>query len=84
MREVIQNLLAEFDLTMGLFLAGMFCAVCSTGQAGKDAQFATAVSGKMVGENSSAVLGKMETMAKSDHVALLQFCLDHYRDKRTR
>ena len=65
---------------VGLFLAGMFCIQCTSSEAGKDSQFATAVSGKMVGKNSAAVLAKIESMAKSDHVALLQFCMDHYRD----
>jgi hypothetical protein len=67
-------------LLVGLSLAGMIFVLSRTGQAEKDAQYATAVSGKMVGKNSSAVLAKMETLAKSDHIALLEFCQSHYRD----
>ena len=70
----------KLHILVGVSLAGMFCVLCRTGQAEKDAQYATAASGKMVGKNSSAVQANMETLAKSDHIALLEFCLDHYRD----
>ncbi len=68
----------KIRIVVGLFLAGLFCIQCTTSEAGKDQQFATAIAGKMVGKNSPAVLARMEKLAKTDHVALLQFCLDHY------
>ena len=73
----------------GVFLAVTFCIQCNPSQGGKGSPHGTAASPKMPETNtpttmpetnSSAVEAKMEAMAKSDHVALLEFCLKHYHD----
>jgi hypothetical protein len=70
----------KLRLLVGLFLAAMFCIQCTTSEGSKDIQVATAVSGKIVGKNSPTVLSRLEDMAKTDHVAALEFCVEHYRN----
>jgi hypothetical protein len=64
----------------GLFLAGTFCIQCTPVQGGKGSGFSAASSGKTVESVSPAALARMEAMAKSDPVALLELCLKHYRE----
>lgn len=71
-------------LLVGLFLAGMFCIQCTQKtEANRDLQYATAVSGKVYGTNSPQTMNKLETLAKTDHIKLLEMCLQNcsgYRD----
>ena len=65
---------------VGLLLAGLFCVQCTRTDAVSESRFVTSVSGRPVGATSADVLNKLEKMAKSDHVALLQFCLENYQN----
>ncbi len=67
-------------LLVGLFMAGTVCSLFTGGKGSKDRQFATVLSGTMIVQNSSTSLPAMEAMARSNHIALLELCLNHYRN----
>jgi hypothetical protein len=65
-------------LLVGVFLAGLFCIQCTQTQAFRQSKFLVAVNGRAVGQNAPEVADQLERMAKTDHVALLEYCLAHY------
>ncbi len=66
-------------LGVGLLLAGFFCVQCTRTEAFRQSEFITAISGQVVGENSPEVLDDVVSMAKRDHIKLLEYCLDNYQ-----
>lgn len=65
-------------LFVGLFLAGLFCIQCTSTEAFKESEHIVAISGKDFGVNAPGTVAKLEHLAKTDQIALLQQCLDHY------
>ncbi len=66
-------------LLVGVFLAGLFCIHCTHSEAVKNPREKVVhVSGKEVGGNSPGVIKKVVALAKSDHMALLEYCLKNY------
>jgi hypothetical protein len=56
-------------------LVGLFCIQCISG--GVDTGSRIAIGGNQDGD-PKAVAGKVVELAKTDHIALLKYCLDHY------
>ena len=65
-------------LFVGLIIAGLFCIQCTRTEAFRQSHYLVPVSGQVVGENDPEVLAKVEKLAKTDHIALLEFCLENY------
>lgn len=71
---------SKIRLLVGLFLAGLFCIQCTTQtQATRQSEMATFISGKMLGKIDPNLIAKVEKLAKSDHIALLELCQENYR-----
>ncbi len=69
-------------LLVGVFLAGLFCIHCTHSEAVKSAdEKVVQISGRSIGSNSPEVLEKIDKLAKSNHVALLEYCLDNYEGR---
>lgn len=68
-------------VVVGLFLAGLFAIQCTRTEAFRENSSMTVINGQIVGENSPALLKKVDQLAKTDHVALLELCLENYRQK---
>ncbi len=62
-------------LLVGFLLAGLFCLHCTPTDATRGSHLIVAVSGKPVGENAPDIMSKVVKLAKTDHIALLEFCL---------
>lgn len=69
----------KLRLLVGLFLLALFCIQCTTSEGSRDIQVATNIAGKLGSGKAPAVVSRLELLAKTDHVAALQLCLEHYR-----
>ncbi len=67
-------------LLVGIMLAGLFCVQCTRTEAFRQSRFVVAVSGQMIGENAPDVLDEVRRLARTDHIALLEYCLANYRN----
>lgn len=71
-------------ILVGLLLAGLFCIQCTQPtEAFKESKLVTAVDGKTVGKTASDIQSKIESLARKDHTALLEFCLQQYQQRFT-
>jgi len=68
-------------LLVGILLAGLFCVQCTRPGADPEFSLVTVIDGKAIGKNSPAVLQKVEDLAKTDHTALLEYCLEKYQGR---
>lgn len=68
-------------ILVGLLLAGLFSVQCTRTVAWRDSDVATAVDGKVVGENSPDTLREIDRLARTDHAALLSYCLENARGR---
>lgn len=75
-RKILRLTNRRARLLVGLFLAGLFCVQCMPTDANSDSTVKQVIDGKVIGgANDKAAI---EKMAKTDHVALLEYCLKHY------
>jgi len=66
-------------LLVGLMLVGLFGVHCTYSGADRTpGQFAIAIDGRQIGTSSGGVREKIEHLARTDHIALLEFCLERY------
>ncbi|HDZ21038.1 hypothetical protein LCGC14_0017790 [marine sediment metagenome] len=73
-------------MLVGLLLASLFFVLYTTqaGHANRPGEdFATVVHGRPVGKTSESALEKIEKLAKTDQIALLELCLANYRNHYT-
>ena len=68
----------KIRLCVGLLLAALFCIQCTQVDAFRESEYITVSDGKVSGKNAESVLATVERLAKTDHIALLEFCLAHY------
>ena len=68
-------------IVVGLFLAGLFCIQCSRTEAFRQSDFAVAIDGNTVGKTAPDVVKHLEKLARTDHIALMRFCLEHYEGR---
>ncbi len=72
----------KMRLVVGLFLAAMFCIQCTHTDADRvDSELAVSISGQIVGKNASSVMEKVDKWAKTDHLALLEYCQQNYKGR---
>jgi hypothetical protein len=67
-------------LLVGLLLAGLFAIQCTRTEAWKESSGVIAVDGHAIGTNAD-IANKIEKLAKTDHIALLEMCLKNCQDK---
>lgn len=67
---------------VGLLLAGLFCIqFAGRTEADRSGLLIEVVDGKVVGANSTEVRARVEELARTDHVALLRYCLANYEGR---
>ncbi len=65
-------------LMVGVFLAVLFCIQCTRTEAFRESRYISVMGGKAFGKNAPDVVSEIETLAKSNHIALLEKCLKNY------
>ena len=65
-------------LCVGLLLAGLFCIQCTRSEAIRQSQLITAINGRLVEARDDVLAEKIEHLARTDHIALLELCLENY------
>ena len=66
-------------LLVGLMLVGLFLIHSTQGEANRAADsLATVIDGRQIGGSSADILDRLEDWARTDHIALLEFCLKNY------
>jgi len=83
LRQLLRPTNRRVRLVVGLFLAGLFCIQCTRTEAFRESKDIVVVSGRSFGKNAPEILSKLEKLAKSNHIELLQYCLDHYNANYT-
>lgn len=66
-------------LLVGLFLAGLFCVQCTRTEAFRESRHILTISAQDFGQSDPEAVSELEKLAKQDHIALLEYCLDNYR-----
>ena len=74
-RKILRPSNRKVRLLVGIFLAGLFCVLCTTQTEGEDASEVKAE--LLAGQDG----GRIEHLAKTDHIALLQRCLKNCRER---
>jgi hypothetical protein len=64
---------------VGLLLAGLFTVQIARTDALREFTSTSAISGEIVGAAAPETLSRLEKLAKTDHIALLEYCLENYR-----
>ena len=69
---------------VGALVAGLFCVQCTRSEAFRQSRFVVALSGVSFADGASPEAAEIVRLAKTDHIALLEYCLanyeGHYRD----
>ena len=78
-KELVRPTNRNIRLLVGLLLIGLFCIQCTRTEAFKQSSFISVIDGKVLGHNDPIVVKRLETLARTDHVALLNDCLRHCR-----
>ncbi|MFW6132483.1 MAG: DUF1571 domain-containing protein [Planctomycetota bacterium] len=68
-------------ILVGLLLAALFLVQCTRTDAVREGGVVRAVDGKALGETDPEVLAKVERLGKTDHAALLSYCLEQYEGR---
>ena len=66
-------------ILVGLLLAGLFSVQITHTEALRKPDSVSAISGRLVGVPGPSSLSRLEELAKTDHIALLEYCLENYR-----
>ena len=71
-------------ILVGLMLVGLFLIHCTQGEANRrPIEVAAAIDGRQVGETSGDFREKIEQLARTDHIALLELCVENYNGRFT-
>lgn len=71
-------------ILVGLMLVGLFLIHCTQGEAvRKPIEVAAAIEGEQIGETSGGLREKIEQLARTDHIALLELCIENYNGRFT-
>ena len=68
-------------LVVGLLLAGLFSVQCTRTSAWRESDVVTPVGSTVVGANSPDTVRRVDRLARTDHAALLSYCLDKARGR---
>jgi len=66
-------------ILVGILLAGFFCIQCTQSYAFRQSQHVVAVSGQAIGSHSPEILDRLQRLARTDHIAVLEYCLANYQ-----
>ena len=84
MRSILHPSNRRIRLIVGVLVAGLLCVQCTRSEAFRESRFVVALSGQVYGENAPEVVAKVIHLAKTDQIALLEYCRgacqDRYRD----
>ena len=81
LKEVVRLTNRRIRLLVGLLVAGLFCVQCTRTDADPQSHLATIIHGVKVGENSEVVSETVDRLARTDHIALLNYCLKNYQGR---
>ncbi|MDY6914566.1 MAG: DUF1571 domain-containing protein [Planctomycetota bacterium] len=79
LKQLLRPTNRRIRLLVGLLLVGLFCIQCTRTEAFRDSKFIVHISGALVGNISDDVAAKLEELAKTDHIALLEYCHENYQ-----
>jgi len=79
LRDTLHPTNRRIRILVGLLLTGLFCVQCTQSVAFRESRYMTVVNGKDIGRNAPEIQERLVKLAKTDQVALLEFCLDHVR-----
>jgi hypothetical protein len=68
-------------ILVGLLLAALFAVQCTRSEAFRESTGVVVIDGQAFGKNSQSTMSKLERLAKTDQIALLEYCLENYRQK---
>lgn len=66
-------------MLVGLLLAGLFSLQVTRTDAFREFTSVSAISGELVGTTAPSTLSRLAELAKTDHIALLEYCLENCR-----
>ena len=78
LRRVLELSNRRVRLLVGLLLAGLFCIQCTRTEAFKESNVPVVIGGQTIGKTAPDVVQHLAQLAKTDHIALLNYCLKHY------
>lgn len=78
LRKLLRPTNRRIRVVVGLLLAGLFCIQCTQTGAVRSSKFVTTVNGRTVGSHDDALRKKIDRLAREDHIALLELCVDNY------
>ena len=83
MKSILHPSNRRIRLIVGVLVTGLLCLQCTRSEAFRESRFIV-VSGEVFGKNAPEVDADVIRLAKSDHIALLEYCLgacqERYRD----
>jgi hypothetical protein len=84
MRSLLHPSNRRIRLIVGVLVAGLLCVQCTRSEAFRESRFVVVLSGEVFGENAPEVSAEVIRLAKTNHIALLEYCLaacqERYRD----
>jgi hypothetical protein len=75
MRTILHPSNRRIRLVVGVLVTGLLCVQCTRSQAFRESRFVVALSGEVFGKNAPEVSAEVIRLAKTDHIALLEYCL---------
>jgi len=79
LKQLLRPTNRRIRVSVGLLLAGLFCVQCTQTVAFRQSRYMVSLNGSDIGQNAPEVLERLVELAKTDHIALLEYCLEHYR-----
>ena len=80
LKTVLRPTNRKVRILVGMLLAALLAIQCTTAPAWNKGHDVVVIDGKQSGSNVGQA-DKLEQLAKTDHIALLQMCLDNYQAK---
>ncbi len=75
MKSLLHPSNRRIRLVVGVLVAGLLCVQCTRSEAFRESRYVVALSGEIFGQNAPEVSAEVIRLAKTDHVALLEYCL---------
>ena len=79
LRRLLRPTNRRVRLLVGLMIAGLFCIQCTKTEAFRTSEHVQAIDSVKLDGLSLAALAEVDRLARKDHIALLQRCLEHYQ-----
>ena len=75
LRSILHPSNRRIRLIVGVLVAGLLCVQCTRSEAFRQSRFLVALSGEVLTANAPEVSTEVARLAKTDHIALLEYCL---------